>query len=191
VPPARPLPDPAEFRRAHDIPADARLVIAAGELRAAVWAFEVLKYPTPDLYLVLAGNGPERGPAERFARALGFDDYRVRFTADVPAALGLADVAWVTSPRGGVTSALEAMAAGRPVVAAHTPELAEVVEDGVTGRLAPPADPVRLAAVTAELLGDPDQARRLGAAGRERAGQFPVAAASDRWSRLYERLAGG
>jgi glycosyltransferase involved in cell wall biosynthesis len=201
VPPAAPPPDPATFRKALDIPEGGRLVIAAGgfdpaaSLRSAVWAFDVLRYTLPDLYLVLVGDGPERSRTERFARGLAFDDYRVRFAGrrpDVPALLGLAEVVWVTHTRGGVHLALEAMAAGKPVVAADTPELAEVIEDGVTGRRVPAADRIGLAAMTSELLADPTLAGRLGAAGLARVTErHTVSGMADRYARLYERAAGG
>jgi glycosyltransferase involved in cell wall biosynthesis len=201
VPAAPPPLDPVALRKALDIPAGTRLVIAAGGfdtvagVRSAVWAFDVVRYVAPDVYLVLVGDGPERDRSERFARALGFDDYRVRVAGmrpDVPALLGLAEVVWVTHVRGGVNLALEAMAAGRPVVALRTPDVAEVVEDGVTGRLMPPEDRVGLAAATGELLADPASAGRLGAAGRARAAvRHSVSEMTDRYARLYERTAGG
>jgi glycosyltransferase involved in cell wall biosynthesis len=194
-------PDPLEFRKALEIPSHARLVMAAGGfdaaegLRSAVWAFDVVRYIVPDAYLVLIGDGPERGRTERFARGLAFDDFRVRFAgprSDVPDLLALAEVAWVTHCRGGVNLALEAMAAGRPIVAFRTPDLAEVIEDGVTGRLVPPGERVELAAVTAELLADPALAGRLGAAGQvQTAGRHSVAEMIDRYVRLYERTVGG
>jgi glycosyltransferase involved in cell wall biosynthesis len=196
---APPPPDAVAFRRAWDIPDSGRLIIAAGRfdasagLRSAAWAFDVLKYAAPDAYLVLVGAGPEREPIEQFARSLGFDDYRVRFTGwrdDLPALFGLAEVAWVTHERGGLSVALQALAAGRPVVAAHTPELAEVIENGVSGRLVAPTDRVGRAAVTRELLNDPVAARQLGDAGRDRAvKQHAAEAATGRYAELYEELA--
>lgn len=191
-------PDPIAFRRSLDIPQSGRLVIAAGRfdaasaLKSAVWAFDVVKYAAPDLYLVLVGDGPERERLARFAWALGFDDYRVRFAAarDAAEVLGLGEVVWVTHTRGGVELALAAMAAGRPVVAANTPDLAEVVEDGVTGRLVAPADRVRLAAVTNELLEEPDLAQALGDAGKGRvAERFPAAEVGKRFADAYRVLA--
>jgi glycosyltransferase involved in cell wall biosynthesis len=201
VPAAPPPPDAVAFRRSRDIPDSSQLVLAAGRfdanagLRSAVWAFDVLKYVAPNLYLVLVGAGSERERLERFARSLGSDDYRVRFTGwrdDLPALFGLAEVVWVTHERGGVNTALQALAAGRPVIAARTPELAEVIEDGVTGHLVEPADRVGLAGITKELLNDPATTRQLGDAGRERAvKQHSVEAMIGRYAELYEELASG
>ncbi|MBD5786534.1 glycosyltransferase family 4 protein [Cellulosimicrobium terreum] len=81
--------------------------------------------------------------------------------------LGEADVVVVPSrvePFGNV--AVEAMLAGRPVVASRTQGLAEVVRDGVDGVLVPPGDPDALASALSALLDDPVRSRRLG----ERAG---------------------
>jgi len=65
--------------------------------------------------------------------------------------------------------AREAMAYGRPVVAAAVGGLTDAVEDGVTGLLVPPRDPVALRAALERLLEDPELRRRLGEAGREKA----------------------
>lgn len=64
---------------------------------------------------------------------------------------------------------LEAMAAGLPVVAARVGALDELVEDGVTGFLVPPADDAALLAALRRLLDDPERRRAMGAAGRARA----------------------
>jgi glycosyltransferase involved in cell wall biosynthesis len=61
---------------------------------------------------------------------------------------------------------LEAMAAGLPVVACRAAAIPEVVEDGVTGVLAPPRDPAGLAAALEALIADPGRARAMGEAGR-------------------------
>lgn len=63
---------------------------------------------------------------------------------------------------------LEAMQAGLPVVTTREGALPEIVDDGVTGLLVPPGDPVALAKCLATLLSDRAMQRRLGAAGRAR-----------------------
>jgi glycosyltransferase involved in cell wall biosynthesis len=62
----------------------------------------------------------------------------------------------------------EAMACGLPVAATTGGALPEVVEDGVTGLLVPPADAPALAEAIRTLMGDADLRRRMGQAGRER-----------------------
>lgn len=84
---------------------------------------------------------------------------------------------------------VEASASGTPVVASDLPALAELVEDGVTGRLVPPEDPAAWAGVLGELLADPAQRARLGAAGREWALRTRTwSANARRVVELYRRL---
>jgi glycosyltransferase involved in cell wall biosynthesis len=61
---------------------------------------------------------------------------------------------------------MEAMAAGLPVVASRLSGIPELVTDGVSGLLVPPADPVALADALQRLAGDPELRARLGDAGR-------------------------
>jgi glycosyltransferase involved in cell wall biosynthesis len=83
--------------------------------------------------------------------------------------------------------ALEAMAAGRPVVASRLLALAEIVIDGKTGFLIEPGDKVALARKTRLLLDDPQHGRQMGEAGRLRVEQeFPASQFVDRFARLYE-----
>jgi glycosyltransferase involved in cell wall biosynthesis len=82
-------------------------------------------------------------------------------------------------------AALEAMAAGRPVVASAVGGLREAVGDGQTGLLVPPGDPAALAAALARVLVDADLRARLAAAGPARiAGGF----SADQMVAAYERL---
>ena len=66
--------------------------------------------------------------------------------------------------------AVQAMLAGRPVVASRTQGLAEIVRDGETGLLVPPDDPAALAEAVAALLDDPARAAALADAGRQDVG---------------------
>ena len=68
----------------------------------------------------------------------------------------------------GLTTTLEAMSCGRPVVATRNPGMDEYIDDGVTGILVPPGDADALATAVEQLLDDPDRARAMGAAGAER-----------------------
>jgi glycosyltransferase involved in cell wall biosynthesis len=157
--------------------------------RDAVWAFDILRYLHDDLRLVFAGDGPDRPRVEDFARAVRAWP-SVRFAGrcgDLTPHLQGAVVVWVTGRGGGVGVALEAMAAGLPVVASRRPELAEIVVDGETGYLVPPGDKAALARQTRLLLDDPELARRFGEAARRRAaGQFSIGKLVEQCARLYE-----
>jgi glycosyltransferase involved in cell wall biosynthesis len=86
-------------------------------------------------------------------------------------------------------AALEAMAAGLPVVASRTGGVPELVEDGVTGVLVEPADVAGLAAALERLIADPDLRRRMGAAARTRAQQhFGVARMGSAIEAVYDAL---
>mgnify|MGYP000997476360 CR=1 FL=1 len=88
--------------------------------------------------------------------------------------------------------AVEAMAAGRPVVASRTGGLARIVADGETGLLTPPGDAAALADALARLLDDPALRARLGAAGRARAlaEHTPARIQKTHYRPLWDALAG-
>ena len=191
--------DRAAFRTAIGVPHDARLIFVGGTLDAssgakdAVWAFDMLRYESPDLHLVVFGDGPDRGKLEDLARSLGRGDDRVRFVGHVPdlaALVGQATVVWVTPRTGGGNVALEAMAAARPVVGFASEDMAECVLDGETGFLLPHGDRIRLAAKTRALLDKPPLAAQLGEAGRSRViERHAVDRAADQLTRVYREVA--
>lgn len=84
---------------------------------------------------------------------------------------------------------LEAMAAGKPVVASSVGGLLDLVVDGETGVLVPPRDPAALRSALQRLLGDRDLRLRLGAAARERARSFSWRHVVPQLLGLYERVA--
>lgn len=88
------------------------------------------------------------------------------------------------------TVVLEAMAAGRPVVAAASGGIVDMVVDGHTGRLVPPGDVTALAEALEAILADPERARLMGSAGRDRARGFTINAVVDRIEQLYADNAG-
>ena len=83
------------------------------------------------------------------------------------------------------TVVLEAMAAGRPVVAAASGGIVDMVVDGVTGRLVPPGDVTELAAALSQVLGDPLLAKAFGEAGRDRAREFTISAIVEQIEQMY------
>jgi glycosyltransferase involved in cell wall biosynthesis len=172
---ASPPPDRGEFCRTHGLPPDARIIMTAGRMETAatlfpaIWAFEFYRYMDPTVRLLVLGNGPARAETEAMARKVAPDGSRVHFlgtAADISSVLGLADVVLVSQRTGGVNIALEAMAAGRAVIAADRPELAAVVRHGVTGILTHTGDAPAMAHAMRRLLDNPDR-RQLGDAARQ------------------------
>jgi len=84
------------------------------------------------------------------------------------------------------TVVLEAMAAGRPVAAAASGGIVDMVVDGTTGLLVPPGDAAALADALSALLADPEKALAYGAAGRDRAREFTVSAVVSRIETMYD-----
>lgn len=82
----------------------------------------------------------------------------------------------------------ECMATHTPVVATSVGGLPEIVEDGRTGVLVPPRDPVALAEAIGELLLHPESRDRLADAAAARLGQFTIEHVADQFARLYEAL---
>lgn len=78
------------------------------------------------------------------------------------------------------------------MVASRVGGIPEVITDGVHGLLVPPADVAALARAIASLARDPEQARRLGRACRERVkAQFTLERMLSRTASLYEQLLAG
>jgi glycosyltransferase involved in cell wall biosynthesis len=100
------------------------------------------------------------------------------------ASIGVVPSAW-EEPLGQV--AVEAMLAGRPVVASDVGGLKDIVEHEVSGLLIPPRDPGVLAEALDRLLDDPERRSRMGAAGRDRARAFEVNAVAPRLVDLFVR----
>jgi glycosyltransferase involved in cell wall biosynthesis len=134
---------------------------------ALVRALPAVLAKHPGARLLLAGDGPCRGPLERLSERLGLRQ-AVQFAGmveDVAAVYRSLDVFLFPSleePLG--SSLLDAMAHGLPVVARKAGGVPEVVEDGRNGLLVPGED---FAAAVLQLLDDPALAARLGAAARQ------------------------
>lgn len=127
----------------------------------------------PDAFLVVVGDGSDRPRLESWARKNGIAE-RVRFTGaitddELQGYYEACDVFVLPSTGEGFGIVfLEAMAKGKPCVAARAGGVPDVIEDGVTGRLVPPGDTARLADALRQLASDTPERRRLGAAGKKR-----------------------
>lgn len=197
IPNGIPVPDdpPVDWRRELGWPGDAPVVGAVGRLEepkgfdVLIEAFSRLTNEGGSVQgsngrsepsspssralprLVIVGDGSRREQLERQARELGLEErvHLAGFRSDARGAFAGFDVTVIPSrhePQGIVC--LEAMAAGSPVIASDTGGLPDMIQHGVNGWLVPPGDAAALARTLAEVLADPSEARKRGAAGRHR-----------------------
>jgi glycosyltransferase involved in cell wall biosynthesis len=123
----------------------------------------------PSTRFVIVGDGTLRADLEHYAHELGFAD-RVIFTGwrrDLPNIYADLDVLVVSSDNEGTpVSAIEAMAAGCPVVATRVGGLVDLIADGESGYLVPLRNPHELATAVLRLLQEPKTACRMAQAAR-------------------------
>lgn len=146
----------------------------------------------PQARLLLVGDGPERARCEALSAELDMES-AVCFIGqrdDVPDLLAAMDVVAMPSRREGLPfAALEALAAGRPLVGFDVGGLPEVILNGKTGRLVPPADEVALAEAIIDLLGRPAELERLRNGCWRHVEQFGLDAHVQQLQQMYRSLA--
>jgi len=134
-----------------------------------VLAGEALKPLCPNFLLLWAGDGPLREKIEKEIVKRGLrENFRLLgWREDVGNLLAAADVLLLTSLYEGLPRVvLQAMAAGKPVVATRVSGTPEAVEEGVTGFLHPPHDIPRMAQSLERILKDRALGKRMGQAGQ-------------------------
>jgi glycosyltransferase involved in cell wall biosynthesis len=159
-------------------------------------AFAPLAADRPGLGLVIGGDGARRPELEELSRALGIADRLLLpgwlDRSAVASLMGRATVFVLPSrlePFGVVV--LEAMRAGRPVVASSRGAVGEWVVDGAEALLVDPEDVAAMSSGLARVLDDPDLARRLAAAGRDLVEGFRWESVASQYADLYELVTRG
>jgi glycosyltransferase involved in cell wall biosynthesis len=143
-------------------------------LRYLLDAAALLKKQGHRFNVVLAGDGSLRQRLEQMAQSLGLaqEVTFLGFVTDVPKFLAALDIFILPSLYEGLgVAALEAMAAGKPVVASRVGGLAELVDDSESGFLVAPANAQELAAAIAKLIPDTDLRAAFGRKGAARVRQ--------------------
>ncbi|HEV8643047.1 MAG TPA: glycosyltransferase family 4 protein [Methylomirabilota bacterium] len=179
IDPARFVPErpPAAARAELGLSPDTRLIGLVGRLTRQkgpdllVAALPTLVTSWPQLRCLFVGDGMLGPELRRRAAALGLASHCVFLGPrhDVADLVAILDVVVLPSRSEGLPFALlEAMALAKPVVATRVGGNPEVVEDGRTGLLIPPEDPVALARAVLFLLDRPAEAAAMGRRGRER-----------------------
>ncbi|MFK7991690.1 MAG: glycosyltransferase family 4 protein [Sandaracinaceae bacterium] len=182
-------------------PPDRPVVLFAGRfadvkgLTDLIDAFPRVVGAIPGALLRVAGGLPDnRGSERRWRRrleALGDGVEMLGWLGADALARALDDAQLLVAPswtESYGSSVVEAMARARPVVASRAGALAERLEDGVSGRLVPPRDPIALAEAIVSLLSDDAARQRMGAAARQRAEQEAWPQRVEGYTSLYRRL---
>jgi glycosyltransferase involved in cell wall biosynthesis len=155
-------------------------------------AFRRLRDRGVDACLCMIGDGPDRPAVERRAHELGVmrDTLFLGYQEEVAPYYAAFDAMILPSINEGTpVSAIEALAAGRPVVATRVGGVPDVVREGEDGFLVDPGDVDALAERLAQLAADPDLRERLGAAGRARViPRYSLERLVDDVDRLYRSL---
>ena len=155
-------------------------------------ALALLRRDSGGIRLEIAGAGPDQAVLQQDVRRLGLDDTVafVGWQPDIWPWLGRWDILVQPSLAEGFgMAALEAMAAGLPVVASSAGGLPELIEDGRTGYIVPPADPATLAARLRHLVLHANVRETMGAAGRARVRQhFSPQRMAAEIAAVYDRL---
>lgn len=167
-----------------------RLVEIKG-LDVGLRAFINIAAEFPQTVLLIAGDGPERESLEKMAADAGLSP-RVRFMGWIdakPEFLSVCDLFVMPSRNEGMgRAAVEAMAAGLPVVASGVGGIKDLVVNGESGLLCEPENAEALADNLTALLRDPARARWMGAHGAARAGLFSLVAMMNGLDELYREV---
>lgn len=174
--PAFPKEPRAAFLKTLGLPENARIVLCVGRLAPQkripdlLWAMQLLRQADPRVYLVIVGDGPQRGYLEEYARQVEVTTH-VQFVGHRSDAATLwrhADVAWLGSDFEGMSNSLmEAMACGCPIVATAIPPNQELVQHGAHGYLVNVGDSAGFAQYTRRLLQDETLRQTLGEQARK------------------------
>ncbi len=184
-------------RRAFGLPEDgplvgcvARLVPVKG-VRHLLEAVPLVRAAVPQAAVVFVGDGPLRGELERRAAVLQLNG-AVTFLGlrrDVADIVALCDVVVLPSLNEGMgRAAVEAFAAGRPVVGSRISGIQDVITDGQTGLLVPPADPNALAHAIIRCLASPALSDAMGRRAQGEAERYSLIQMIAKIDRLYTGL---
>jgi glycosyltransferase involved in cell wall biosynthesis len=146
----------------------------------------------PQVEFVFIGDGPERASLEHATASLGLSS-NVRFAgqkSDMPAVYAGIDILVLPSINEGMPMTLiEALAAGRPVVATAVGDVPKLIRDGETGFLVEPRNSDALSSAIAKLLCDPPLCLRFAEEGRRRVlAHFSARAMADEYRELYSKV---
>lgn len=188
------------FRKKIGIPVGAFIAGSMGRFTKVkgyeyfISAAEILASSRNNIYFMLAGEGELEDELKRLVLTKGLDGrfFFIPWQIDGRPFLYSLDIFVLSSLNEGMGKVVvEAMSAGLPVVGTDVGGVMEIVEDGKTGFVVPPADGYSIAANIEKLCADNELRQKMGDNGRERSGLFNITSMVDKIDKLYEDVLKG
>jgi sugar transferase (PEP-CTERM/EpsH1 system associated) len=190
--------EPAEIKRELGIPAFNRIIGIVARLdpiknhKSLITAMHTVIKEFPSTALLIIGDGPLRDELVSFVRERRLEEH-IKFLGirnDVPRLLSVLDIFVLCSVSEGLPlTLLEAMAAGKPIIATNVGGIPEVVDHNSNGLLIPPDDTEALSDAIVELLRDREKAGKLGMmAKRKFESNFSLSTMVKKYEEVYDSL---
>lgn len=191
--------DRTRLRKQLGVVEDEFLWLAVGRLEeqkdypTLLKAFQILSLDNSKSQLMVAGQGPLLEYLKQRTLDLGISDRAIflGLRRDIPSLLDAADGFVLSSAWEGLPNVvMEAMAAGKPVVATSVGGVPELVQDGISGYIVPPRDPEALAAAMLKMMSLLEEERKaMGQTGRAHIeANYSLDHMVDQWEKLYREL---
>lgn len=166
----------ASILRKFGIPPDAIVLITVAVLRELkgiqymIQAMPAIVSVKPNVYYLIIGSGEHAQALQNEAKKSGVDEHIIFAGArtDIPELMPAGDLFVLPTLTEALPTVLaEAMASGLPILASHVGGVPEMVQDGINGRLIPPAQPEILTSAALEMLSNTEALRQMGSVGRQ------------------------
>lgn len=190
--------DPGQIRKRYQIPVDAKVVGIVANFAPVkdhalfVEMARLLSQRRNDIHFVMAGKGPLIHDIGTRLKRYGLQDVVTGLTtiSELPDVYGMLDVCVLTSKSEGFPNVvMEALASGKPTVAANVGGIPELISDGVTGTLVGTRNPEDFANAVETYLDDSELARRTGERGQAFVREhLSLKSMIESYTELYEKL---
>ncbi|MBN1543379.1 glycosyltransferase [candidate division KSB1 bacterium] len=192
------LSNTSPLKNSFSLPLEAPIITTIGRLTEQkghlylLQAVPSILRSRPDIHFLIVGDGHLKEKLQKSIQDLSISNsvHLVGAHKDIPGILALTDIFVLPSVDEGLPMViLEAMAAGKPIVATKVGGVAKAVEHNQTGLLIEPRDPHVLAIALLDLLQDINRCRALAQAAQRKAkADFSSAAMGSRYLEIYRTI---
>ena len=187
-----------KLRKELQLPLSSQIIMTVAVLREPkgiqfmISALPAILEQCPDVHYLIVGDGVHRAVLSDLVADLAIENH-VTFSGhrtDIPDLLACCDIFVLPTLKDALPTVLiEALAAGKPIIASNVGGVPEIIENGVNGVLVAPGEPSKLVEACLRLLKDNELSRQISLAGSETVRQrFNIDTQIEHLSRLYEEL---